>query len=252
MNVQVRYLNPAGNITAIVTTPLATEKRAGLSQAIMAQGRAEQVGFSVEPRNGGQCRLEMMGGEFCGNAVRAYGLLKGQELGLNKILVEISGAPQPVAVTTNASQQSAYADMPIPLSVDTLELGGQVCPLVRCQGICHLLARQVAPSVSFVSSAAPALWALKQEAWGIMFLEGNRLTPVVYVTSTDSLVWESSCGSGSVAAGWYLANITGDAAQFVFQEPGGVIEVDVDPISARCIMGGPVELGMRETFFWNG
>ena len=41
---------------------------------------------------------------------------------------------------------------------------------------------------------------LEQEAWGVMFLSGQQLTPAVYVKSTDSLVWESSCGSGSVVA----------------------------------------------------
>ena len=63
MKVQVRYLNPAGNITAVVLSSVLPELRPALSRAIMAQGRAEQVGFAATPRLGGDCRVEMMGSE---------------------------------------------------------------------------------------------------------------------------------------------------------------------------------------------
>ena len=87
MKVQVRYLNPAGNITAVVLSSVLPELRPALSRAIMAQGRAEQVGFAATPRLGGDCRIEMMGGEFCGNAVRSYGYLRADGTENNRLAV---------------------------------------------------------------------------------------------------------------------------------------------------------------------
>ena len=69
------YADPAGNITAMVQSPIAPGDRVRVAKAILALGRAEQVGFLTEPILGGDCRLEMMGGEFCGNAARSLGYL---------------------------------------------------------------------------------------------------------------------------------------------------------------------------------
>ena len=114
MKVQVRYLNPAGNITAVVLSSVLPELRPALSRAIMAQRRAEQVGFAATPRLGGDCRVEMMGGEFCGNAVRSYGYLRADGTENNRLAVEISGATAPVPVTVNSAQQSAPPPKALP------------------------------------------------------------------------------------------------------------------------------------------
>ena len=252
MRVQVRYLNPAGNITAVVLSPVSPELRPALSRAIMAGGRAEQVGFAALPRLGGDCRIEMMGGEFCGNAVRSYGYL--QKNGMAALSVEISGATAPVPVTVDPMQRSAFADMPLPLGVDWVSVRGKQYPLIQCQGICHLLALETEPDPAFLEKARPELNRLEQEAWGIMFLSGLQLTPAVYVKSTDSLVWESSCGSGSVAAAWYLAKENPAQDRFQFREPGGEISVEVrreNGTITGCSMGGPVGVGPVEEFLWS-
>ena len=54
------------------------------------------------------------------------------------------------------------------------------------------------------------------DAYGVMFLEGNQMTPVVYVESTASMVWESSC---QVAA-WkllYICLMDADTGEFVYE-----------------------------------
>ena len=40
------------------------------------------------------------------------------------------------------------------------------------------------------------------EAYGVIFLDraAGAITPLVKVVSTDTLVWEGSCGSGTLAA----------------------------------------------------
>lgn len=42
---------------------------------------------------------------------------------------------------------------------------------------------------------------------GIMFYQPNKeiMTPLVYVRASDSLIWEGSCGSGSVAVASTIA-----------------------------------------------
>lgn len=60
----IHYVDPAGNMTAIVRGEFGNEKRVELAKQILQQEKAEQVGFEVPPVNGGDCRLEMMGGRI--------------------------------------------------------------------------------------------------------------------------------------------------------------------------------------------
>lgn len=250
MSVPIRYLDPAGNITAVVLNPVMPEQRAPLAQKILREGRAEQVGFAVPPKLGGECRLEMMGGEFCGNAVRSYGYLWAMEHGKSGMVsTEISGTSGPVPVNVDLTHGTAFAEMPLPLGIDWLEIGGEKYPLVLCEGICHLLAMDIEPDTKFVEAARSGLNAIQQGAWGIMFCRGQLLTPVVYVRSTDSTVWESSCGSGSVACAWYLAQQCGGAGQWRFQEPGGEIIAATRGENGHvlgCMMGDGVKVGPME------
>lgn len=107
----IHYVDPAGNMTAIVRGEFGNEKRVELAKQILQQEKAEQVGFEVPPVNGGDCRLEMMGGEFCGNAVRAFAYLKASEQhsgGRHAVKVEISGAANPVMANVDLSAGSGF------------------------------------------------------------------------------------------------------------------------------------------------
>jgi diaminopimelate epimerase len=249
VRVYLRYADPAGNVTAVVESPVLPHQRPAVAKAILDLGRAEQVGFVTEPRQGGAGRLEMMGGEFCGNAARSFGYLLAQEHGLPLpciLPVEISGAKSPVSVTVE--QGRATAQMPLPTGLSRVRVLDREYPVVRCPGICHLLAQGLSPSRPFVQEALKALKLLGFPAMGVMFLEQDQLTPAVYVQATDSLVWESSCGSGSAAAAWFLAQ---DAAtrHFTFHEPGGTLEVYVEKQSHQIIalrMGGALSLAPEE------
>ena len=62
-------------------------------------------------------------------------------------------------------------------------------------------------------------------------------------------MWESSCGSGSVACAWYLAQQCGGAGQWRFQEPGGEIIAATRGENGHvlgCMMGGGVKVGPME------
>ncbi|MBQ7920606.1 MAG: hypothetical protein IJ324_11785 [Lachnospiraceae bacterium] len=252
---KIQYVNPAGNITAIVEGFVPMAERISLSKKILDKKCAEQVGFETAPALGGLYRLEMMGGEFCGNAARSFGYLKALEefgAGVHTINVEISGAEAPVPVMVDLDKNTAFARMPVPARLEQIEVQGYSCPVVMCHGICHLIALDVTPDEVFVETALDAMKSLKQDAYGIMFLDARKgtLIPAVYVAATDSLVWESSCGSGSVACGWYLAMAaqvmdSSETKVYTFAQPGGTIQVEAVLLNGRvtaCIMGGEVNI----------
>jgi len=225
--------DPAGNRTAIVRTPVPAALRAQTAARIMEieDLRAEQVGFEVLPHLGGAGRLEMMGGEFCGNAARSYGYLlcterterpdkieKTGEINENEkrkktsslekkhpfpereILIEISGHSGLLKVDCEFPDIS-FAEMPVP---DRIDFSAEGYPLVISEGITHMILENRDPDPDLVRTYVDR-YGHGFDAFGMMFLCGDRLTPVVYVREAGSLVYESSCGSGSLAAAWYLA-----------------------------------------------
>ena len=82
MRIKVRVADPAGNITVFVTTPVEREKYPAIARQLLAREelKGEQVGF-IEKTDQGDFRMEMMGGEFCGNASRSFGYLLCQQAG---------------------------------------------------------------------------------------------------------------------------------------------------------------------------
>ena len=251
MKLRIIMADPAGNRTAIVRTPVPADQRAQIAAEILKiRGlRAEQVGFETSPVMGGAGRLDMMGGEFCGNAARSYGYLlwkekqgaKGNVAG--KILMEISGSPYPLSVFCDLVQGGSYTKMPMPTAV---EYSPEGYPLVVSEGITHMILEDMEPDQDLIRRLVDSC-GQKWDAFGIMFLKGEELIPVVYVAAAGSLVYESSCGSGSLAAAWYLERkVARDGlSSYSFQEPGGTIRVDLlrekdGKISGR--MGGALFL----------
>lgn len=257
MRLEVLRADPAGNVTLIVLTPVAPGRRAEVAARLMARPRwgAEQVGFAAAPCQGGEGRLEMMGGEFCGNAARGYGLLLAARRGASgPVSVELSGCAAPLAVTADVERGTAACEMPLPVAVGEIELAGVTCTLVDLGGIVHAVA-PCPPDIALLDRLETLL-AGRADAFGVMFLapdEGRPpMVPVVRVPAVGSTVWERSCGSGSVAAAIHLAR-TGpalDGASVLrLSQPGGVIEVSLSrrggKITAAAI-GGPVSLGAAE------
>ena len=76
--------------------------------------------------------------------------------------------------------------------------------------------------------------------------EGFLLPPAVAVRATGSVVFESSCASGSTAAAVWRCRELGDGVrQFRFSQPGGVIAGGVEKRGGRTVrgtIGGPVAL----------
>ena len=251
LRIKIRIADPAGNITVFVTTPVDREKYPAIARQILARKelKGEQVGF-IEKTEQGSFRMEMIGGEFCGNASRSFAYLLCQMAGKDRqeLEVEVSGSPVPLKVIADRTEGTSQIDMPLPKSIELVQTGSKdVFHMVIFDGICHLIVPGKPRGKEFVENAlARAREACPCGAWGIMFLEEDRMVPAVYVESTDSLIWESSCASGSMAAAVYLSREEkeGVFAYTLFQ-PGGRIRGEVrkkDGRILRCTLGGPVKI----------
>ena len=106
------------------------------------------------------------------------------------------------------------------------------------------------PSLDFFQAAEPLFRELEGlDAYGVIFLDTaqGKMTPLVKVPATDTLVWEGSCGSGSLAAA--LSQSAGlEEGEFArdYLQPAGVVRATVvrrnGSVTAAYI-GGPVTLG---------
>lgn len=253
----IRYIDPAGNVTAIVRSQVDKEERVELSKKILQKEKAEQVAFEVAPIMGGDCRIEMMGGEFCGNATRGYAYLIASEKysgGRHVVKVEISGYDRPVVCNVDLDAGVAYAMMPLPLGIEEIYLENATRPVIHMPGIDHVIMEGCEADEELAEAVLRAMGKWKPDACGIMFLNGDEVTPVVYVRSTESLVFESSCGSGTLACALHLAASTGmlneDGVYTLdFTQPGGELKAGIMVKKhqiVQCMMGGKVAIGKEE------
>jgi diaminopimelate epimerase len=251
MTLDYTVMDPTGNITVLVTTPVPVEEQARLGAALLAaEPDAEQVGFvRVGDSPDADVGLRMAAGEFCGNATMSAAALHCLHWALDDATVRVraSGASAPVTVAAAKQPGGGYAcavDMPRPLAVQEVSLSlegtGYRFPLVRFEGISHLILpgdfdRDLA------ERAAPKWCAdLGAEALGLMLLDeaAGRMDPLVWVPAGGSLYWERSCASGTAAVGAWLAARDGAEARVLLSEPGGVLSVTAAaPVGAISLRG---------------
>ena len=254
MQISAYLANPGGNITLLVLDAVSPEARADLAKRLMAlPGFAiEQVGYVTDPVCGGDTRLEMMGGELCGNATRSLGYLEGCLRGkrARSLRVECSGVSEPLEVELDYERETAFVRMAPPLAVTHIDFSGERFPVVCFDGIAHMIVAGERRAENFVLEAVQALHAqTASAACGVMFLWKEQLVPAVWVRETGSLVWEGSCGSGSLACAVWRA-LTEGREKGCFHQPGGMLETRIlrkNGVIRHCIMGGAVTLSGRLT-----
>ncbi len=247
--------DPAGNITAFVLNEdVKREDYIEISNKIMAieKYKVEQVGFIHTSEKTGEERMDMMGGEFCGNASRSFGLYLAKKRGLhgkNTVSVDVSGTKDPLSVEVDTDIMHAKTTMPLPQRIDYIEFEGKSIPAVVFEGIVHLITMDIEINEAvFERIKAVVTEKYAPEAFGVMILKKAEeyITPIVYVKETNSTIYESSCGSGSIATAIYLShkNTDGDYTHKISQ-PGGTIEVTVQISGGkftRTTIGGAVSI----------
>ena len=247
----VAVLDPAGNVTAIVCSDVPAAERARVAAQILRLPELgiEQVAFLTAPRSGGEIRLEMMGGEFCGNALRCAGFyqaLRTGAQGKSCVFAEISGADGVQPVMADTAEGTASTVMPLPLSVQPAGWADVQATRVTFAGITHFVIDCAQPDETLVQRAIAA--APEASAVGAIFLDRahGSIKPVVFVRETASCVAENSCASGSVATAVVLtADFVDGITEIGIGQPGGTLEVGVqraDGAVTGLSIGGAVRL----------
>jgi len=247
----VAVLDPAGNVTAIVCSDVPAAERARVAAQILRLPELgiEQVAFLTAPRSGGEIRLEMMGGEFCGNALRCAGFyqaLRNGSQGKSCVFAEISGADGVQPVMADTAEGTASTVMPLPLSVQPAGWADVQAARVTFAGITHFVIDCAQPDETLVQRAIAA--APEASAVGAIFLDRahGSIKPVVFVRETASCVAENSCASGSVATAVVLtADFADGITEIGIGQPGGTLEVGVqrtDGAVTGLSIGGAVRL----------
>ena len=239
MKLNVLRADPAGNITLFVLDPVEKSRRADVAAQLMAvpEYKAEQVGFVCNPQEGGDGRMEMMGGEFCGNATRAFGLLTAKKMGAPAhVRIETSGCDHIVTVDTDLAAGTSRAEMPLPQWLKNVEFAGHKGTLVHLGGIAHLVLENVEPSKAVFDQAEPLFQDIPGlDAYGVIFLD------------TNTLVWEGSCGSGSLASALAQSRDMADGTfSRSYIQPAGTVTATAVREGGKVVktyIGGPVTLG---------
>lgn len=175
-------VDTAGQITAVVFGETKTSDFASVSKKLMKSSeKIEQVVFFSENR------IQTMGNELCIN-----GSLAGAFLLQNKAL-QISGLDKPIEFTK--SRKFISVKLPLNLILSQKE------NIILMQGIVYLISNdQSIVNKMFLKKLAGEY---NVPASGIIRFKSNKITPIVYVKNTNSLVWENACGSGSLAYSVY-------------------------------------------------
>ena len=105
----------------------------------------------------------------------------------------------------------------------------------------------VEPSVEFFEKAEPLFRDIQGlDAYGVIFLGDGKMTPLVKVPAANSLVWEGSCGSGSLASAVAQSQGAPDGEfSREYVQPAGVVRATVVRQGGKEIaayIGGPVRL----------
>lgn len=251
MNVEYIVANPTGNITVLVTTPVSKEdKLAVVKEMFENTPTCEQVGF-VRVESDNRIALEMMGGEFCGNATisaAAYLIsLHNPQIGSQAVAtVDASGADKPISVLVKYLGDSLYTgtlEMPLP-SMSYYD----GCPVVNLDGISHMFIPAGTTTADELENSIKSIAVdMGVDALGIIQYEeddeGMTIVPLVHVRGSDTLVWEQGCGSGSIAAAYLRYMKDNSNRVTAVTQPGGVITVE---IKDDCVViTGNVTLGDR-------
>ncbi|GHU61054.1 hypothetical protein AGMMS49983_00050 [Clostridia bacterium] len=247
MQVNYSVWDPMGNITVLVTSPVPVSARKPVAAHLMQIiPGAEQIGFFTQDRGTAPCpRLEMAGGEFCGNAAMSAAAMIAEAQGIASggkfdISLEVSGADHPVSVqVVRDGGFECTVSMPLPATVEIFEAvlheTAVSVPLVRLPGIAHFIApatEKITADIRPESLIRRLAANVCAEAYGLIFVDtlaetGPMVSPTVlirpllYVPEAATMVWENACGSGSAAVAAWLAAQHGDPVAVRLRQPGG-------------------------------
>ncbi len=237
--------SPCRNTTVFVEDDIPASARGRVARIVMDEEvlAAEQVGWIVPPSSSDSTlRVEMAGGEFCGNASLALGALavsRSMQAPGASFFVECSGADHPLRVRTESAGAGRWRGAvelfpEADISEVRLSAAGHTYTgaVVRLPGICHLcIESEPFPRPVYEELLGRLAELADSEAYGIIPYRGEgdgrySIRPFVAVPAAKSYVFEQACGSGSVALGHWLRRSEG-RKELEIGQPGGTIRVEM-------------------------
>ncbi len=257
-------LDPTGNITCLVLDPVEESERNRVTSALMEQ--CEQVGYLQKPHQPkAKASLQMMGGEFCGNATMAAASYLAQQEGETDntvVLLEVSGANELVSCAVTPLTDDLWegtVKMPSIQGIRPLTLGEYDAVLVRMEGIAHLILQDIRLDAKTAETLLlTSAGELPDASVGLLQWNSrtNYMKPLVFVKKSGTLVWETGCGSGSTAIGAWLASKKRDGILAIdIQQPGGIIRAEAEANNGLVTdirITGRVRIGKTETLCLEG
>lgn len=281
MKLRFVKVNPVENMTIFIMDEVNSAQHISVANKLMDYSNihGEQVGFIENPRSLkgkslNTLRLQMMGGEFCGNATRSLAALMVHHKldsinesaeGFN-VTLEVSGSEELLECLVRPTdvENIYYSQVSMPLPTRTSNTNilfeDKLIDLIRIDfpGISHFIveASLISDKEEFFNTLKIKMSKEDFDAFGIMFYdsEDSFLEPLVYVKATDSKFWERSCGSGTSALGVALAIKNKMNTKEKVKQPGGDLEVKVDIVDgqiAKIYLDGKVEIVAEGNVFIN-
>lgn len=232
-------------MTIFVTDPVPKELYKDISKQLMQYTNihGEQVGFLTSSKEDEKIiKLDMMGGEFCGNASRSLGALLvynnypyiKQKENFYEVKLQCSGYDKVLNCEVNPTDALniyySKIDMPVPNNIKSEKLENYQIYKVEFSGIYHFVvnSNEIENEDEFFELIKNTMEEnySDYDAFGIMFYNFNKnyLKPLVYVKATDSLFWEKSCASGTSAVVSALAYEKKENVCINIRQPGGELE----------------------------
>lgn len=216
INMKTNYVISAagGNntIIRIIDSVLTREKYEEIGSHLLHQTErrgVEQVGFLIPSIN----HFEMSGGEFCGNAARSAAYLFSKISGMSEFEFTMSGFDGKIKakVTFDQSDSTLAIVSCHFIGMKANIVNKKVCSkdvtVVDLGGIVHCVIHEAFPKDSYKEAHTKITTELNLRdrlAIGVLWLNktenGMKMDPVVWVKSIDTFFYETSCGSGSIAA----------------------------------------------------
>lgn len=242
-------INPAGNITLLYFNENIDENDIRkISKISMNELNlyAEQVGFIRERH------LQMMGGEFCGNACRSFAsLLAFKDIKFKKkknYKITCSGESAILEVDVRVSGIKniflAKIKMPKKISMEIINLNNKENETftfyeIVFSGITHFIVK-IPIRDEIMDIVRDYSKKKNYPAFGVMFFDYKTMSMIPYVEVQGfEGVWENSCASGTTAIGYYLNKYRNIYIEKIYQ-PSGWLEVSIK--NDDVFIDGPVEI----------
>lgn len=268
-------VNPVENMTVFISNEVDRNSHIEISKKLMDYSNiyAEQVGFIEKPEytydDSCKVRLQMMGGEFCGNATRSLGayLVHNNHESVKKaddkyyVNIETSGLNQVLTCEVEKVNDNTYmskVEMPLIIRKPREIILKDKYKLIRTDfsGITHFIVNSadVEDKGLLFGIVKTYIENEEYEAFGIMFydFEKEYLEPLVYVKATDSLFWERSCASGTSAFGAALTYIKQENLVIDVKQPGGILKIETcfsEGDLKKIVLNGEVKIVAQGTVY---